>query len=178
MITLITGASSSGKSEIAETIAVNQRFDGELYYIATMHTWDKEAELKVKRHQEMRADKGFITIEKYVDLINININHHSTCLIECMSNLLANEMYDDNGSKDNAHIKIIDDIKYLNTIANNIVIVTNEIFSDGIKYDEWCTDYINKLGYINCELAKFADTVIESVAGIPVYHKGERYAYI
>lgn len=177
MITLVTGASSSGKSHIAETIAVNQRCEN-LYYIATMHTWDKEAELKVIRHQKMRADKGFVTIEKYVDIASITLLSHSTLLIECMSNLLANEMYDDDGAKELAHTKIIEDISYLNKIAENIIIVTNEIFSDGNKYDEWCTEYITKLGYINCELGKVSDVVIESVVGIPIYYKGERYDYI
>jgi len=177
MITLITGASSSGKSLIAETVAINQRGDN-LYYIATMHTWDKEAELKVRRHREMRADKGFTTMEKYVDIGSIDVPADSALLIECMSNLIANEMYDTDGAKESAHTKIIDDIRALNEKAANIIIVTNEIFSDGVEYDEWCTDYITKLGYVNCELAKLADVVIESVVGIPIYHKGGRYVYI
>jgi Adenosyl cobinamide kinase/adenosyl cobinamide phosphate guanylyltransferase len=174
MIVLITGASSSGKSLTAETITTELRTCGDLYYIATMRPYDDEAKARVKRHQEMRAEKGFTTIEKYVDIRSIEITPDSTCLIECMSNLLANEMYDEDGCKTLSDKKIVDDILYLRDVkqAKNVVIVSNEVFSDGTLYDEWCTDYIDNLGKINVALGLAADTVIESVVGIPIYHKG------
>ena len=174
MIVLITGASSSGKSLTAETIAVGLSNGDNLYYIATMRQYDDEARARVKRHQKMRAEKGFTTIEKYVDIRSIDITPDSTCLIECMSNLLANEMYDEEGCKVLPDKKIVSDILYLRDVkmAKNIVIVSNEVFSDGTKYDEWCTDYIENLGKINVTIGKVADTVIESVVGIPIYHKG------
>jgi adenosylcobinamide kinase/adenosylcobinamide-phosphate guanylyltransferase len=177
MITLITGASSSGKSGIAETIAQNQNA-GHLFYIATMHQYDDESVRRVRRHREMRAEKGFETIEKYTDIGGIYIPVNSTCLLECLSNLLANEMYDKDGSGDGADVKILSDIKKLAAKASNLIIVTNEIFADGVIYDEFCTAYINKLGLINRETAAAADVVIESVAGIPIYHKGKSYAFI
>lgn len=177
MITLITGASSSGKSGIAETAAQNQAAE-HLFYIATMHQYDDECVRRIRLHREMRAEKGFETIEKYTDIGDINIPSHSTCLLECLSNLLANEMYDKEGSGDGADLKILSDIKKLAAKACNLVIVTNEIFSDGVIYDEFCTAYINKLGSINRVIAAAADVVIESVAGIAVYHKGGNYAFL
>ena len=48
-----------------------------------------------------------------------------------MSNLTANVMFSDNN--DNAFDKIVGGI--LNLKSENIVIVTNEISSDGIEYD-------------------------------------------
>jgi adenosylcobinamide kinase/adenosylcobinamide-phosphate guanylyltransferase len=176
MITLITGASSSGKSGIAETVSQNQAAD-HLFYIATMHQYDDECVRRVRRHREMRAEKGFETIEKYTGIGDINIPVNSTCLLECMSNLLANEMYDKDGAGDRADIKILSDIKKLAAKVCNLIIVTNEIFSDGAVYDEYCTAYINKLGIINRKTAAAADVVIESVAGIAVYHKGGHYAF-
>ena len=175
MIVLITGASSSGKSLTAETIAAELHNDAGFYYIATMRQYDDEARARVKHHQEMRAEKGFTTIEKYVDIRSIEITPDCVCLIECMSNLLANEMYDEEGCKVLPDGKIVGDILYLRDVkrAKHIVIVSNEVFSDGTRYDEWCTDYIENLGKINVALGSAADKVIESVAGIPIYHKGE-----
>ncbi len=183
MITLVTGASSSGKSLIAETIAVteaaklNCKCDN-LFYIATMHVYDKDGENRVQKHRNMRADKGFQTIEKYTNIGEIELPPNSSCLIECMSNLLANEMYDKDGAKDNSVNKILSDIALLAKKAYNLVIVTNEVFSDGNIYDEFCTEYISNLGLINQKIAGISDTVIESVVGIPVYLKGNNYAYI
>ena len=56
--------------------------------------------------------------------------------------------------------------------CENLLIVTNEIFSDGIGYDEMTKDYIRQLGWLNHELAGIADTVYEVVYGIPVRIKG------
>ena len=53
-----------------------------------------------------------------------------------------------------------------------MVIVTNEIFSDGILYEGESEKYKEQLGQINCNLAEMADAVVEVVYGIPVWHKG------
>ena len=49
-----------------------------------------------------------------------------------------------------------------------MVIVSNEIFSDGNKYDVDTEDYIKNLAIINKELSIMADEVIEIVYGIEV----------
>ena len=49
----------------------------------------------------------------------------------------------------------------------------NEVFSDGIYYDDETMRYIKYLGEINVKLGKEADNVIEVVYSIPVYHKGD-----
>ncbi|MDE5864064.1 MAG: bifunctional adenosylcobinamide kinase/adenosylcobinamide-phosphate guanylyltransferase [Lachnospiraceae bacterium] len=55
-----------------------------------------------------------------------------------------------------------------------VIIVTNEIFSEGMEYDEETDRYLSMLGMLNCRLAQMADGVVELVCGIPVWHKGER----
>ena len=50
----------------------------------------------------------------------------------------------------------------------DIVIVTNEISSDGIEYDGDTKMYISLLGRINSALSKRADKVYEVVYGIPI----------
>ena len=178
MLIIVTGASSSGKSEIAETIA--EDMGGRLYYIATMNQSDKESLRRIRNHQRMRAQKGFETIEKYTDIAEIQVESDATCLLECMSNLLANELYSREPDKRNCKKdstdksvsdKIVYEIKSLYSKVKNLIIVTNDVFSDGTLYDESCTQYIDNLGYINRKLGKDADVVIESVVGIPIYIK-------
>ena len=60
---------------------------------------------------------------------------------------------------------------YLLEQCENLVVVTNEIFSDGCEYDDMTKEYICHLGNINQYMAKKADIVVEVVCGIPIYHK-------
>lgn len=52
--------------------------------------------------------------------------------------------------------------------AEELVIVTNEIFSDGIEYDPETIRYQAYLGEINRKMADMAGSVVEVVYGIPV----------
>ncbi|MEG2232032.1 MAG: bifunctional adenosylcobinamide kinase/adenosylcobinamide-phosphate guanylyltransferase [Lachnospiraceae bacterium] len=195
MTVLITGGSGSGKSAYAEKLAEEEYSNrnlqkentdnptGKLYYIATMHIADAESEQRVKRHQQMRKDKGFLTIECFNRLERIIPMLHpgDVLLLECMSNLLANEMYDEEGRirdrekeacKQMEHA-IVQPILTLSRTVAHIVIVTNEIFSDGSRYQEDTECYVNLLGILNQRLSSLADHVVEVVCSIPVCRKGE-----
>ncbi|WP_455715207.1 bifunctional adenosylcobinamide kinase/adenosylcobinamide-phosphate guanylyltransferase [Anaerosporobacter sp.] len=171
MMTLVTGGSGSGKSEFAEnrTLAYSKE---NLIYIATMVAFDDEAHRKIARHRKMRQEKNFTTRECYVGLKSLDINRENTVLLDCMSNLVANEMYQENGAHEQTVEQIIEGVISIKEQARNLVIVTNEVFSDGITYDEETSRYIKYLGTINRELAQMADEVIEVVYTIPIYHKG------
>ena len=49
-----------------------------------------------------------------------------------------------------------------------LVIVTNNVFEDGVCYDESTMNYIKAMGIVNIGLAAMAERVVEVVAGIPV----------
>ena len=57
-------------------------------------------------------------------------------------------------------VSILKDIKRLGTKVSNLVIVSDYVFSDGIKYDSYTESFKRELGQINCELASFSDVVI------------------
>lgn len=171
MLTLITGGSGSGKSEFAEDLSVSYKSNN-LIYIATMFLYDNESLKKVERHKRMREHKNFKTIECFKNLNAVSISNNSTVLIDCMSNLVANEMYLEGGAKDNTVQEVIRGIESINNQAENLVIVTNEVFSDDIVYDDETMRYIKNLGEINKEIGKKADNVVEVVYSIPIFHKG------
>lgn len=171
MLTLITGGSGSGKSEFAEDLSVSYKSNN-LIYIATMFLYDNESLKKVERHKRMRDHKNFKTIECFKNLKSLFISNNSTVLIDCMSNLVANEMYFEGGAKDKTVQEVIRGIESINNQAENLVIVTNEVFSDGIVYDDDTMRYIRNLGEINKEIGKKADNVVEVVYSIPIFHKG------
>ncbi len=170
MIILVSGGASNGKSAFAEDLAIT--YSDKRYYLATMRCFDTEAEKKKQAHIEKRNGKNFISIEQYRDINEVDIDKNSVVLLECLPNLLANETYESDAKcKENPQEKIITDLKKLSIKCETLVIVTNEIFSDGIFYDEFTVKYIENLGSLNCLLAQLADTVIEVVVGIPIYHK-------
>lgn len=194
MITLVLGGSGSGKSAYAEHL-----LDGKTnkYYIATMQVYDAEGEKKVARHRRLRAGKGFVTIEQPRDIGEVdfskraqqvmeppdragqNVTERPRCaLLECMSNLVANEMFSgaDIVSEDVVVGHILQGIKSLSAKVDELVIVSNNVFEDGISYDATTQAYIRALGRINTGVAALADTVTEVVVGIPVPVKERKEA--
>lgn len=180
MIHLITGGSGSGKSEYAETrlLQITSQIPGEknLIYLATMRPYGADAEKKIKRHHALRKGKGFDTLECYEDLQELDIPVNHGILLECMSNLTANELYDKDGKiRDEAYVmqKILIGICRLEEQTPNLVIVTCEVTADSLDYAEETKAYQRVLGQINQKLAAMADRVTEVVYGIPIDIKKE-----
>lgn len=67
--------------------------------------------------------------------------------------------------------KIVDDIMKLHQPLQQLVIVSNNVFEDGVSYDEMTMEYIKTMGIVNQKLAAVADVVTEVVVGIPVVAK-------
>ena len=176
MMTLVIGGSGSGKSEFAENYCMKLAKDQQKYYIATMQVYDEEGHRKVLRHQMLRAGKGFLTIEQPVDVERafekMNVGERAA-LLECMSNLVANEMFTNMKpvAEDDVVEKIVTAVREIKEQLSHLVIVSNNVFEDGKSYDSMTMAYIRAMGRINERLAGMADEVIEVVVGIPVMVK-------
>ncbi len=191
MITIILGGSGSGKSEYAEDyllqrhllqqknqILKKERLDknelernGNLIYIATMQPFGKEMEQKIKRHQLMRQKKNFTTLECYTGLAEISLPEKAFVLLECMSNLVANEMFSEQGAREHTLEEVLSGIERLSHQGAELVVVTNNVFEDGYNYDRSTMEYLRILGEINVSISRRADQVIEVVHGIPIVLK-------
>ena len=172
MMTLVIGGAASGKSEFAEGLVLDA---GSLprYYIATMQPFDGECRARIRRHREMRAKKQFTTVECFVNLEQVTLPEKGVVLLECMSNLAANELYSPDGAGDDAVESIQRGIGHLKSQCEELVIVSNEVFSGGSNYEGDTLRYLRILAEVNRMLAKEADTVYEVVCGVPVCHKGK-----
>ena len=170
MLTIVTGGSGSGKSAFAED-KVLAFGEAQRVYIATMHPFDEESHKRIERHRKMRAGKAFETVECYTGLKDVKLPSGCVVLLECMSNLVANEMFEEQGAHEQTVKDIISGIDELVRQAAHVVIVTNEIFSDAVVFDKEMASYLEYLGKINQAVALRADEVVEVVYGIPVYQK-------
>ena len=196
MMVLVVGGSGSGKSSYAEkvTVSLAQESVKEItksentsisdfklniakkYYLATMQVFDDEGRKKVDRHRKLRNGKGFFTIEQPVRIssaLEKMEDGDRAVLLECISNLTANEMFSEKKAMTEIQVteNVIRDIKMLKEQTNHLVVVSNNVFEDGITYDETTTKYIRAMGKINQKLAALADRVVEVVEGIPVIIK-------
>lgn len=174
MLTVIIGGSGSGKSAYAEELLQKSFLlrktaeKSNLIYIATMQPFGKETEQKIKRHQLMRQEKNFTTLECYTGLGDISLHENAFVLLECMSNLVANEMFSEKGAKEHTMEKVLLGIDKLSCQATELVVVTNNVFEDGYSYDSTTMEYLRILGQVNVSICNKADQVLEVVHGIPI----------
>lgn len=187
MMTLVVGGSASGKSTFAESLVL-QRGEGPRIYVATLEPLDGECRRRIARHRAMRAGKGFVTIECYGDLGQVHLPeaagtpgtqcvrpagpHCRVILLECMSNVVANELFGTGGSDQAMIRRIGQGVCCLEKQAQHLVIVTGNVFADGQDYDPETVRYMELLARVNRMLAERADQVTEVVYGIPVSIKG------
>ncbi len=166
MIVLVTGGSGCGKSTWAEKLIASLPGEKRIY-IATMQVYDEESAKRVARHRAQRADKGFFTIECEKDLASAKVEEGSIVLLEDLVNLMANEMFDSGDVK-----RIIPSLKELAKKCLHLVMVTNDVFSDGVDYADSTQEYLRQLAEINHQAAALADTVVEVIYSIPICVKG------
>lgn len=170
MLALITGGSGSGKSAWAEGL-VMALCPGEKIYWATMAPGGAEADKRIARHRSLRAGKGFSTLERPGIPTPEEIPAGSTVLLEDLSNLLANLLFSPEPPTDPVSA-VLEGLNTLLPRCGHLIIVSNEIFSDGRSYDPDTTAFVTALAALNRELAQRADLVAEVVCGLPLVLKG------
>lgn len=171
MLALVTGGAASGKSEYAENLLCGLCPPPRIY-IATMAARDAESLGRIEKHQLARAEKGFYTVEQPLLLGQARLPDARGALLECISNLAANELFMRCGRKQETAGYIVTDILQLYAGLEHLVVVSNEVFADGAIYDEDTARYQQVVAKVNRGIASLADMVIEVVHGIPVSHKG------
>ena len=170
MLTLVLGGAASGKSEYAETLVLRSALPR--YYLATMQVWDAECAARVEKHRKMRAAKQFETLECPLHLEAVRLPRKGTALLEDLGNLTANELYSPAGTGDAAAEHILQGLDSLAAQCEDLIVVSNEVFSGGADYAGDTDRYLLALARVNNALAARADAVVRVVCGIPVYYKG------
>lgn len=178
MNVLISGGCKNGKTGLAQDIAVKLSPTGNRYYAATMVPYDDEDRDRIARHIKDRAGLGFKTIEAARDIGScLTIAEpDSTFLVDSVTALLLNEMFPENYNEPydtEAVSRCIDGLLKLRAGAKNTVFVTDYIYSDALRYDDFTENYRASLAAIDRSLAGVCDIVIELCAGNIIFHKGE-----
>ena len=159
-VTLVIGAAASGKSAYAESLCLGH--DGPRVYLATMEPFGEEGARRIARHRALREGKGFSTLERTRDVGAAvpGLPRGCTLLLEDVGNLVANELFAEGGLSPRDP-------------ASYTVVVTVDVFADGMRYDEGTEAWRRALARVNAGVAALADRAVEVICGIPVWMKGE-----
>ena len=100
--------------------------------------------------------------------------HRGTALLECVTNLLANEIFSPEGAGEQGAVEaILQGIASLRRQCDLLVAVSGEVGMEPLsQYAPETRRYMGFLGKINREMAKQACEVWEVTCGVPICHKG------
>ena len=143
------------------------RTNGERYYIATMRPCTEDNHRRVEKHRRQREGLDFRTLELAWRVQDAPITADAVVLLEDVSNLFANVLFDKNGSADD----VFRDIRGLMDRCRMLVAVTISDMDAG-EYEGETADYINGVNHINQRLYDLAEVAVTMRDRQPVYQKG------
>jgi len=176
---VVTGGARSGKSAHVEGLVA--RHYSQVLYIATSTVTDDEMAARIARHRAQRP-AHWRTLERYRDLgeaIHQQVQPGEAVVIECITTLLANLLFDASGGADPdtldfAALEValqqqIDDLiaACLATRAP-VYIVTNELGMSITPENRLARHFVDIAGRANQKLAQAAEEVWLVVSGIGV----------
>jgi adenosylcobinamide kinase/adenosylcobinamide-phosphate guanylyltransferase len=177
---LITGGARSGKSRLAQELAL--KAGGPVLFVATAEAGDEDMKERIKRHRLNRpADWRTLEVTTHLGRhITQNTGKARTVIIDCVTLLVSNVFQEYEGVTDAALLEkavvaeIEGLIKCIKRSDARFIIVTNEVGLGIVPAERVSRLYRDFLGMANRLLAENADEVIFMAAGIPVTIKNDR----
>ena len=166
---LISGANSSGKSRYAESLAAQCGLDR--FYIATMIEQSADDAARIQKHRTQRSTLAFHTLELPYEVGTAPVTPASLVLLEDVSNLLCNVIFDKKGNVQ----QVLTDIRQLQRRCLDLIAVTISGLNEE-EYEGETADYIRALRWLNCQLFECADGAAQMKDGRAIWQKGEFHA--
>ena len=168
---LVLGGCRSGKSSFAKQAADHMAMDNKIYLATSLPT-DREMKERVKRHRDNRGP-DWETIEEPVlihEIIDRACARAKVVLVDCLTLWTANLLFQE---KDEAGIMAAVDllVDALNRSTCPVILVSNEVGYGIVPENSLARQFRDMAGLVNQRVARAADKVIVSMAGIPVQIK-------
>ena len=165
MIELILGGARSGKSRLAE-----QRAQGTglpVTYIATATACDDEMAARIAHHRAQRPDHWQL-IEEPLQLAEAieQISPQQCILVDCLTLWVSNWLLQESPQAfDQAKQTLL---ATLTATRHHVILVGNETGMGVIPLGTLSRDFVDQSGWLHQDIAQLADTVVLSVAGLPL----------
>lgn len=169
--TLILGGVRSGKSRLAETLALKSNLP--VTYIATATAGDEEMRARIEAHRARRPASWTVAEEplRLAASLRAHAAPNRCVLVDCLTlwltNLLAATGDGQFASERDALIAA------LPGLPGEIVLVSNETGLGVTPMGELTRRFCDEAGRLHQELAQCCDRVVFTVAGMPSILKGE-----
>lgn len=172
MLQLILGGARSGKSRLAEKIALESGLN--VIYIATAQPLDEEMQERILHHQESRPrewqviEEPLYLSEKLQEIDAQNQLILIDCLTLWMSNLLLQDASELQMSQCQKLLTILPNLK------SEIILVSNETGLGVVPIGNISRKFIDESGRLHQQIGQIAQKVVFCVAGFPIILKKEK----
>jgi adenosylcobinamide kinase/adenosylcobinamide-phosphate guanylyltransferase len=169
--TLILGGVRSGKSRLAERLAVESRLP--VTYIATATGDDAEMRARIAAHRVRRPDHWQV-VEEPLQLASVLMHHaheEHCLLVDCLTLWLTNWLLHPEVERLDAERTAF--LNALSQATGRLILVSNETNMGIIPMGELSRRYCDEAGQLHQAVAQCCDQVILTVVGLPLVLKGE-----
>ncbi|MGF6593988.1 bifunctional adenosylcobinamide kinase/adenosylcobinamide-phosphate guanylyltransferase [Pseudomonas sp. 2835] len=170
MLNLILGGARSGKSRLAEQLAMHSGLA--VTYIATSEPLDGEMNARVQLHRERRPAEWAL-IEEPLELARVlraTACAERCLLVDCLTLWLTNLLMLDNPERLAAERTALLDC--LAQLPGEIILVSNETGLGVVPMGELTRRYVDEAGALHQAIAERCQRVVLTVAGLPLTLKG------
>jgi len=172
MRSLILGGARSGKSALAERMAIASGV--EVVYVATAQPRDAEMAARIAHHRARRPI-GWLSVEEPLALaatLRAQARPDRCVLVDCLTLWLSNLLGDED-TKRFAHERaaLLDAVP---TLPGILLLVSNEVGSGVVPMGELSRRFVDEAGRLHQALAAQCEQVLWVAAGLPLALKGER----
>lgn len=171
MKAFILGGVKSGKSRHAQTLAMNSALPVTL--IATALAQDEEMSERIKRHKADRPDDWMVVEEPYAlgSAIELASRSGGCVIVDCLTLWLTQLILCDDNAKFEHEKQAL--LRSITQAECELIIVSNENSMGIVPLGELSRRYCDEAGVLHQKIAQLCDSVVLSVAGLPLTLKGD-----
>lgn len=170
MRTLILGGARSGKSALAERLAIDSA--REVVYIATAQAGDAEMAARIAHHRARRPQQ-WLCVEEPLHLADVLRDHarDDRCiLVDCLtlwfSNLLGDADVQGFERERDRLLNVLPDL------PGDVLLVSNEVGLGIVPMGELTRRFVDEAGRLHQAVAALSERVLFVAAGLPLALKG------
>jgi adenosylcobinamide kinase / adenosylcobinamide-phosphate guanylyltransferase len=170
MRTLILGGARSGKSSLAERLALE--CGKERVYIATAQAGDEEMATRIAHHRARRSEQ-WLCVEEPLQLASAlrqYAREDRSLLVDCLTLWLSNLLGDaDPACFERERDALLDVLPHL---PGDILMVSNEVGLGVVPMGALTRRFVDEAGRLHQSIAAVSERVLFVAAGLPMVLKG------
>jgi adenosylcobinamide kinase/adenosylcobinamide-phosphate guanylyltransferase len=175
MLTFIIGGARSGKTALAQSLC---RPESRAVYLATLRAEDDEMRQRIRRHRSTRPTE-WSTIEEPLAIasaVRRASSEFDSIVLDCLTLWLSNFCWEhracDAEELERRVLAEAEDLVRACDGACHLIVVSNEVGCGIVPENAVARVFRDLQGFVNQRVARAADEVWQTVAGIPVRIKG------